>query len=83
MPLLLRHQIERRRKALGKRQGLGVVYCGERRRYSCRGNCEQGNCENQTAHFGLLCELDYPQQMGRLCFRTVSSLRKMMSLKRL
>ncbi len=39
--------------------------------------------ENQTAHFGLLCELDYPTEVGWLCFRTVSSARKMTSLKRL
>lgn len=35
MPLALRHQIERRGKALGKRQCLGVMNRGERRRDAC------------------------------------------------
>jgi hypothetical protein len=83
MLLSLRHQLERRSKALRERQRPGVVNCGKRCRDSRRRNREHGNYENQTAHIRLLCELDYSIEMGRLCFRTVSWVGKLISLKRL
>ncbi|MFB6449729.1 hypothetical protein ACFDR1_19090 [Bradyrhizobium sp. 1AS5L] len=83
LPLAVRHQLEGRSKALRERQRLGVVNGGKRCRDSRRSNREQGNYENQTAHVRLLCELEPIIEMGRLCFRTVSWTRKLISLKRL
>nr|GAJ34626.1 hypothetical protein BDOA9_0138240 [Bradyrhizobium sp. DOA9] len=83
MRLALCHQLERRSKALRERQRLGMVNCGKGRRDSRRSNREQGNYESQTAHVRLLYELDYSIEMGRLCFRTVSWARKLISLKQL
>jgi hypothetical protein len=60
-----------------------VVNCGKGCRDSRRRNREQGNYENQTAHVRLRVSSTNSLEMGRLCFRTVSWARKLISLKRL